>query len=110
MIKVHMRCGKSGVRDRTFAIVIRAARKGMGEVMKNVAERVKKVVVERLGVDASRVTDAANFSADLAAESLDKIDLVMAFEEEFGCEISDDAAGSILTIGDAVRFIEKQAA
>jgi acyl carrier protein len=78
--------------------------------MKDVAERVKKVVVERLGVDASRVTDSANFSADLAAESLDKIDLVMALEEEFGCEISDDAASAILTIGDAVKFIEKQAA
>jgi acyl carrier protein len=84
-------------------------KEGKGELMKDIAERVKRVVVERLGVDASRVTDGANFSADLAAESLDKIDLVMAFEEEFGCEISDDAASAILTIGDAVRFIEKQA-
>jgi acyl carrier protein len=56
------------------------------------------------------VTDTANFSDDLAAASLDKIDLVMGFEEEFGCEISDAAANSIQTIGDAVRFIEKQAA
>jgi acyl carrier protein len=71
---------------------------------------VKKVVVERLGVDASRVTDDASFGDDLAAESLDKIDLVMGFEEEFGCEINDAAASTILTIGDAVRFIEKQAA
>jgi acyl carrier protein len=79
-------------------------------MMSDVAERVKKVVIERLGVEASKVTDTANFSDDLAAESLDKIDLVMGFEEEFGCEIPDAAASAILTIGDAVRFIEKQAA
>ena len=78
--------------------------------MSDIAERVKKVVVERLGVEASRVTDTANFSDDLAAESLDKIDLVMGFEEEFGCEIPDSAASAILTIGDAVRFIERHAA
>jgi len=78
--------------------------------MSDVAERVKKVVVERLGVDASRLTDTASFSDDLAAESLDKIDLVMGFEEEFGCEIPDSAATAILTIGDAVRFIESHAA
>ena len=56
--------------------------------MNDVAERVKKVVVELLGVDASRVTDDASFGDDLAAESLDKIELVMGFEEEFDCEIS----------------------
>ena len=78
--------------------------------MSDIAERVKKVVVERLGVEASRVTETANFSDDLAAESLDKIDLVMGFEEEFGCEIPDAAANAILTNGDAVRYIEKQAA
>ena len=77
--------------------------------MSDIAERVKKVVVERLGVDASRVTDTANFSDDLTAASLDKIDLVMGFEEEFGCEISDAAANAIQTIGDAVSFIEKHA-
>ena len=76
--------------------------------MNDVAERVKKVVVKRLEVDASRVTDDASFEDDLAAESLDKIDLVMAFEEEFDCEISDAAASAILTVGDAVRFLEKQ--
>ena len=78
--------------------------------MSDIAEHVKKVVVERLGVDARRVNDNASFGDDLAAESLDKIDLVMGFEEEFGCEIPDAAASTILTIGDAVRFIEKQAA
>jgi acyl carrier protein len=79
-------------------------------MMSDVAERVKKVVIERLGVEASRVTYTANFSDDLAAESLDKIDLVMGFEEEFGCEIPDAAASAILTICDAGRFIERQAA
>jgi len=74
--------------------------------MSDIAERVKKVVVERLGVEASRVTETANFSDDLAAESLDKIDLVMGFEEEFGCEIPDDAAEKIVTVKDAVSFIE----
>ena len=78
--------------------------------MSDVAERVKKIVIERLGVDASKVTDDASFGDDLAAQSLDKVDLVMGFEEEFGCEIPDAAANTILTVGDAVRFIEKQAA
>lgn len=78
--------------------------------MSDVAARVKKIVVERLGVAASRVTDNANLRNDLAATSLDAIDLVMGFEEEFGCEISDDAARTLLTVGDAVKFIEKQAA
>jgi acyl carrier protein len=81
----------------------------MDKMMNDVAARVRKVVVERLGVDPSRVTDDASFGDDLAAESLDKIDLVMGFEEEFDCEISDAAASAILTVGDAVRFIEKQA-
>ena len=76
----------------------------------DVAERVKKIVIERLGVDASKVTDDASFGDDLAAKSLDKVDLVMGFEEEFGCEIPDAAASGILTVGDAVRFIKKQAA
>jgi acyl carrier protein len=80
----------------------------MDKIMNDVAERVKKVVVELLGVDASRVTDDASFGDDLAAESLDKIELVMGFEEEFDCEIPDSAASAILTVGDAVRFIEKQ--
>jgi acyl carrier protein len=81
-----------------------------GKKMSDVAERVKKIVIERLGVDASKVTDDASFGDDLAAQSLDKVDLVMGFEEEFGCEIPDAAANTILTVGDAVRFIEKQAA
>ena len=70
--------------------MIGGGERNLGDMtMSDVAERVKKIVVERLGVDASRVTDNASFGDDLAAESLDKIDLVMGFEEEFGCEIND---------------------
>ncbi len=75
--------------------------------MSEVAERVKKIVIEHLGVDADKVVDNANFIDDLGADSLDTVELVMAFEEEFGVEIPDDAAETILTVGDAVKFLEK---
>ena len=75
--------------------------------MSDVAERVKKIVVEHLNVDAEKVTDAASFIEDLGADSLDTVELVMAFEEEFGIEIPDDAAESIVTVGDAIKFIDK---
>jgi acyl carrier protein len=75
--------------------------------MSDVAERVKKIVVEHLGVDAEKVTPEASFIDDLGAASLDNVELVMAFEEEFGVEIPDDAAETIQTVGDAVKFIEK---
>ena len=75
-----------------------------------VADRVKKIVVEHLGVEAEKVTENASFIDDLGADSLDTVELVMAFEEEFGIEIPDDAAESIQTVGDAVKFIEKSAA
>jgi acyl carrier protein len=69
--------------------------------------RVKKIVVEHLGVDEDKVTDGASFIDDLGADSLDTVELVMAFEEEFGCEIPDDAAEKILTVKDAVNYIEQ---
>ena len=75
--------------------------------MSDIAERVKKIVVEHLGVDAAKVTDNASFIDDLGADSLDTVELVMAFEEEFGIEIPDDAAESIVTVGDAVKYIDK---
>ncbi len=75
--------------------------------MSDVAERVKKVVVEHLGVDEDKVTEGASFIDDLGADSLDTVELVMAFEEEFGIEIPDDAAEKILTVKDAVDFIEQ---
>ena len=72
--------------------------------MSDTAERVKKIVVEHLGVDAEKVTEQASFIDDLGADSLDTVELVMAFEEEFGVEIPDDAAETILTVGDAVKY------
>jgi len=74
--------------------------------MSDVSGKVKKIIVEHLGVDESKVTDDASFIDDLGADSLDTVELVMAFEEEFGAEISDQEAEKILTVGDAVRFIE----
>ena len=75
--------------------------------MSDVAEQVKKIVVEHLGVDAGRVVENASFIDDLGADSLDTVELVMAFEEEFGIEIPDDAAETILTVADAVKFISE---
>ena len=66
--------------------------------MSDIAERVKKIVVEHLGVEPEKVTENASFIDDLGADSLDTVELVMAFEEEFGCEIPDDAAETILTV------------
>ena len=77
--------------------------------MSDTAERVKKIVVEHLNVDADKVTETASFIEDLGADSLDTVELVMAFEEEFGCEIPDDAAEKILTVKDAITFIEENA-
>jgi len=73
--------------------------------MSDVSGRVKKIVVEHLGVEETKVTDAASFIDDLGADSLDTVELVMAFEEEFGIEIPDDAAETIQSFGDAVKFI-----
>ena len=73
----------------------------------DIAERVKKIVVEHLGVDEAKVAEGASFIDDLGADSLDTVELVMAFEEEFGCEIPDDAAEKILTVGDAVKFLKE---
>ncbi|MBN2751711.1 MAG: acyl carrier protein [Rhodospirillaceae bacterium] len=75
--------------------------------MSDVAERVKKIVVEHLGVEEDKVTENASFIDDLGADSLDTVELVMAFEEEFGIEIPDDAAEKILTVNDAISFISK---
>ena len=77
--------------------------------MEPVADRVKKIIVDQLGVEEDLVTPEASFVDDLGADSLDTVELVMAFEEEFGCEIPDDAAEQIQTVGDAVKFLEKHA-
>ena len=73
----------------------------------DIAERVKKIVVEHLGVDEAKVSENASFIDELGADSLDTVELVMAFEEEFGCEIPDDAAERIVTVKDAVDFIQE---
>ena len=75
--------------------------------MSDIAERVKKIVVEHLGVEPEKVTEDASFIDDLGADSLDTVELVMAFEEEFGVEIPDDAAEKILTVKDAINYIKE---
>ena len=76
--------------------------------MSDVLKRVKKIVVEHLDVEAEKVTENASFIDDLGADSLDNVELVMAFEEEFDIEIPDDAAEHIQTVGDAVKFIQER--
>jgi len=75
--------------------------------MSDIAERVKKIVIEHLGVEESKVTEGASFIDDLGADSLDTVELVMAFEEEFGVEIPDDAAEKITTVRDAIEYIDQ---
>ena len=82
--------------------------KGIVVMSENIAERVKKIIVEHLGVEADKVQDNANFIDDLGADSLDTVELVMAFEEEFGCSIPDDAAEKIRTVKDVIDYIQKQ--
>ena len=74
--------------------------------MSEILDKVAGIVVEHLGVDKDKVVAAASFIDDLGADSLDTVELVMAFEEEFSIEIPDDAAETIQTVGDAVKFIE----
>ena len=75
----------------------------------DVSNKVKKIVADHLGIDESKVTEESSFIDDLGADSLDTVELVMAFEEEFGSEISDSDAEKILTVGDAVTLIENKA-
>ena len=77
--------------------------------MSDISERVKKIVVEHLGVEADKVTDSASFIDDLGADSLDTVELVMAFEEEFNIEIPDEAAEKIKKVGDALEYIKANA-
>jgi acyl carrier protein len=74
--------------------------------MSDVFDRVKSIVVKHLEADPAKVVEKASFIDDLGADSLDNVELVMAFEEEFGIEIPDDAAEHIQTVGDAVKFIQ----
>ena len=74
--------------------------------MSDVAERVKKIVVEHLNVDAEKVSDGASFIEDLGADSLDTVELVMALEEEFGIEVPDEQAEKLQSVGDVIKYIE----
>ncbi|MCF6273682.1 MAG: acyl carrier protein [Rhodobacteraceae bacterium] len=73
--------------------------------MSDISDRLKKIVVEHLSVEEDKVVESASFIDDLGADSLDTVELVMAFEEEFGIEIPDDAAENIQSFGDAVKYI-----
>jgi acyl carrier protein len=73
----------------------------------DIFDRVKKIIINHLGVEESKITEGANFIVDLGADSLDQVELVMAFEEEFGIEIPDDAAEKIITVGNAVKYISE---
>ena len=106
--------GLEKVNEKYFGDVSISERRETGQApaeqeerkMSDTAERVKKIVVEHLGVEEDKVVDNASFIDDLGADSLDTVELVMAFEEEFGIEIPDDAAENIQTFGDAVKFID----
>ena len=76
----------------------------------DVSNKVKKIVADHLGIEEAKVTEESSFIDDLGADSLDTVELVMAFEEEFGSEISDSDAEKILTVGDAIKFIESKSA
>ncbi len=78
--------------------------------MSDIAQRVKKIVTDHLGVDEVKVVENARFVDDLGADSLDQVELVMKFEDEFGCEIPDDAAEKLTTIQSAISYIEAQSA
>ena len=75
--------------------------------MSDIADRVKKIVVEHLGVEEAKVTDSASFIDDLGADSLDTVELVMAFEEEFGIDIPDEDAEQMRTVGDAIKYLNE---
>ena len=75
--------------------------------MSEVTDRVKAIIVDKLGVDEGQVTETASFTTDLGADSLDTVDLIMEFEKEFGIKIPDEEAEKIQTVGDAIAYIEK---
>lgn len=75
--------------------------------MSEVTDRVKAIIVDKLGVDEGQVTETASFTTDLGADSLDTVDLIMEFEKEFDIKIPDDQAEKIQTVGDAIKYIEE---
>ena len=95
--------------DKTSILFIKKKSNKGFNMSEDISSKVKKIVADHLGIDEGKVTDEASFIDDLGADSLDTVELVMAFEEEFGSEISDSDAEKILTVGDAVKFIENKA-
>lgn len=77
--------------------------------MSEVAEKVKNIIIDKLGVDASEITPEASFTNDLGADSLDTVELIMEFEKEFDISIPDEQAEEIQTVGDAITYLEKEA-
>ncbi len=77
--------------------------------MSDIAERVKKIIVDKLGVDEGEVNNEASFTNDLGADSLDQVELIMEFEKEFNLSIPDEKAETIATVGDAVTYLEEHA-
>ena len=78
--------------------------------MSEIESRVKAIIVEKFGVQESQVTSEANFTNDLGADSLDRVELIMEIEDEFGISISEDQAEKIATVGDAVKYVEEKVA
>jgi acyl carrier protein len=77
--------------------------------MSYISERVKEIIAKHLGIDLDKVTEDDNFIDDLGADSLDTVELAMSFEDEFGCEIPEEAADSMFTVGDVIKFLEANA-
>jgi acyl carrier protein len=77
--------------------------------MSYISERVKEIIAKHLGIDLDKVTEDDNFIDDLGADSLDTVELAMSFEDEFGCEITEEAADSMFTVGDVIKFLEADA-
>ncbi len=75
--------------------------------MENLENKIKEIIVDKLGIEESEITDSASFTNDLGADSLDTVELIMEFEKEFDIQIPDDQAEAIATVGDAISFIEK---
>ena len=78
--------------------------------MSEIESRVKQIIIEKFGVSASMVTSEANFTNDLSADSLDRVELIMEIEDEFGISIPEDLAEKIATVGDAVKYVEEKVA
>ena len=94
--------------DKSSFLFIKKKTKQRIKMAEEISSKVKKIVADHLGIDEAKVTEEASFIDDLGADSLDTVELVMAFEEEFGSEISDSEAEKILTVGDAIKFIENK--